>query len=236
MGLGAAMRTGLANLRGTVARLSRNANVGRYLIAHLVYTDGLIALFAFGGIYAAGTFGWTTIELGLFGILLTITGTFGAIVGGRLDDRLGPKPVIVGALAVLILSSATILSIDRTHILFFVAVAPPEAGGLFDSVGVRAYLLVGAFIGAVAGPLQAASPTRMARVSPRESMTEFFGFYALSGKLTSFAGPLAVGVLTGISGSQRIGISVLLVFFAAGALLLVPVRAERSIDVSGGLG
>jgi UMF1 family MFS transporter len=76
----------------------------------------------------------------------------------------------------------------------------------------------------------------MARVSPRESMTEFFGFYALSGKLTSFAGPLAVGVLTGISGSQRIGISVLLVFFAAGALLLVPVRAERSIDVSGGLG
>ena len=67
----------------------------------MIYTDGLIALFAFGGVYAAGVFGWTTTELGLFGILLTVTGTIGALVGGRLDDRLGGKPVILGSLVIL---------------------------------------------------------------------------------------------------------------------------------------
>ena len=56
------------------------------------------ALFAFGGIYAAGTFGWGTIQIGMFGILLTITGALGAWLGGKLDDRLGPKPVILGSL------------------------------------------------------------------------------------------------------------------------------------------
>ncbi len=76
---------------------------GYFLLANMIYTDGLIALFAFGGIYGAGTFGWHTIELGLFGILLTITGTIGAYVGGKLDDRLGAKTVVLGSLVVLVI-------------------------------------------------------------------------------------------------------------------------------------
>jgi MFS transporter, UMF1 family len=67
-------------------------------LANMIYADGLIALFAFGGIYAAGVFGWRTTEIGIFGILLTITGTIGAFAGGRLDDRLGPKRSCSGAL------------------------------------------------------------------------------------------------------------------------------------------
>ena len=96
--------------------LRGHANVVRYLAGNMIYTDGLVALFAFGGIYAAGTFGWSSIELGLFGILLTITGTIGALVGGWLDDRVGPKRVVIGALVVLMLSSAGILSVDRDHV------------------------------------------------------------------------------------------------------------------------
>jgi UMF1 family MFS transporter len=195
----------------------------------MVYADGLVALFYVGGIYAAGTFGWSAIETGLFGVLLTVTGTLGAILGGWLDDRLGSKAVILASLAVLVLAAAAILSIEAGHVLFVVAVTPPLPGdGLFASVGERAYLAIGAVIGAVAGPLQAASRVLMARIAPRESMTQFFGLYALSGKATSFAGPLAVGLATAASGSQRVGVSVLIVFFGVGAGLLIRVQSSRA--------
>ena len=228
MRLGPAIWTGCRALIGTLSGLRRHANATRYLVAHMIYTDGLVGLFAFGAIYAAGTFGWTSIELGLFGILLLVTGTIGALLGGRLDDRLGPKHVITGSLVILIVASLGILSVDREHIAFFIPVAAPTAGGgLFASAGEKAYLVLGAAIGAVAGPLQAASRTLLVKVSPPGRMTEFFGLYALSGKVTSFVGPLTVGALTALSGSQRIGISVLLVFFIVGVVVLAGVRAER---------
>lgn len=228
MALRPAIDNGIADLMKTLKSLRHHANAFRYLIAHMIYSDGLVALFAFGGIYAAGTFGWTSIELGLFGILLTITGTIGAVIGGRLDDRLGPKRVIATALAVLVAAIVGILSIDGSHIGFFFLAVPPVAGdGLFAAPGEKAYLVLGAIIGAMAGPLQSASRSLMVRVAPRERMTQFFGLFALSGKVTSFLGPLAVGVLTGVSGSQRIGISILVAFFVVGGLLMIRVRPGR---------
>lgn len=224
-----AVRRGLAGLKATLVALKDHANIGLYLLAHMIYADGLVALFAFGGIYAAGIFGWTSFELGLFGILLTITATIGAIVGGRLDDRIGAKPVIVGGLVLLTLASIAILSVDAGHVGFVFAVDPAQPdGGLFASTGERVYLAIGAVIGALAGPVQSASRSLMARIVPRDKTTEFFGLYALSGKLTSFVGPLAVGAVTAISQSQRIGISMLVLFFVAGAVLFLGVRPLRA--------
>ena len=79
----------------------------------MIYMDGLISLFAFGGIYAASTFGWNTIQIGTFGLILAIAGTFGAWLGGKLDDRIGPKKVIVGSLVILLVALVMILMIDR---------------------------------------------------------------------------------------------------------------------------
>lgn len=223
-----AVGKGLSELRSTFGALRNHANVGLYLLAHMIYADGLVALFAFGGIYAAGIFGWTSFELGLFGILLTITATIGALIGGRLDDRFGPKPVILGAIVLLAFASVAILSIDSNHVAFFVEVEPISSGdGIFASTGERVYMALGAMIGALAGPLQSASRSLMARIAPVGQATEFFGLYALSGKLTSFAGPLAVGLVTALSQSQRIGISMLVVFFVVGAVLLLGVRPRR---------
>jgi len=219
--LGAAIRRGVADMIETIRRLGYHGNIGRFLVANLVYQDGLVALFAFGGIYAAGTFGWSAIELGLFGILLTITGTAGALVGGWLDDKIGPRPIIAGSLVVLIVACLAIVSIDAGHVLFVLPVVPPAPGdGLFVTVGERAYLVIGAAIGAVAGPLQASSRTLLARLAPREKMTQCFGLFALSGKVTSFMGPLAVALLTALAQSQRIGISAIVGFFVAGAVLI----------------
>ena len=224
MPLAAAVRTGLATLGETLANLPRYRNVALFLLANMIYADGLVALFAFGGIYAAGTFGWGTIQIGIFGILLTVSGTFGAFVGGRLDDRFRSKPVVLGGLAVLIVAALAILSIDRDHIAF-IAVTPPEpGGGLFASPAERAYVAVGLFIGLVVGPLQAASRTLLVRLAPPERLTQFFGLYALSARITSFAAPLVVAVVTDATASQKAGMAVLVAFFAVGAGLLSGVR------------
>jgi UMF1 family MFS transporter len=228
--LGDAVRSGLSALGETLRGIRDHRNTLRFLIAHMIYADGLVALFAFSGIYAASVFGWTTIELGLLGILLTITGAIGGVGGGILDDRFGSKSVVVGALLLLILSSSAILSIDRTTIFFIMDVSPQAPGdGLFGSVGERVFLGLAALIGIAAGPLQAASRVIIVHVSPKERMTEFFGLFALSGKLTSFLGPLAVGLVTTVFVSQRIGIAVILVFFAIGGILLAGVQVDRKL-------
>lgn len=224
-----AIATGIANLKRTILSAASHKNVFLYLIAHMVYADGLVGLFAFGGIYATGIFGWSTTEIGAFGILLTITGALGAFIGGRLDDKIGPKTVVLGALAGLVLAGLGILSTTADTILFVVPVAPPVAGdGLFAAPAEQFYMLCGVLIGAVAGPLQSASRTLLIRVSPPDNITQFFGLYALAGKVTSFMCPMLVGVVTVLAASQRAGMAVLIVFFVLGAVLLAMVKVPRT--------
>lgn len=207
-----AARQGIRNLVQRLAAARQDKPLFLYLIAHMLYVDGLIALFAFGGIYAQGVFGWDTTKLGLFGIFLTITGVAGAIVGGRLNDRLGSIAVIKGSIIILVLSSVAILSIEKSAILFGIPVS--------TSIAELVYYLIGGIIGAAAGPLQAASRTYLAEITDPKERTGAYGLYAMVGKVTSFAGPLAVGLLTAISQSQRIGISALIVFLIAGFIVL----------------
>jgi UMF1 family MFS transporter len=223
-----AARDGLAQLIATIAHARAHRNLLRFLLANMIYTDGLVALFAFGGIYGTSIFGWTTIELGLFGILITIAGTIGAYFGGELDDRVGSRPVLLGALSVLIVASLAIISIDQGHVLFLAPVAGPEPGdGLFASHAEQVYVALGCFIGIAAGPLQSSSRTLLARLAPPDQTGQFFGLFALSGKLTSFMGPFAVALITDVTMSQRQGISVLVVFFLAGLVLMSGVRSEK---------
>src|SRR5207244_8696167 len=113
----AALRAGLLELKGTLAELPKQKSMALFLLANMIYTDGLVSLFAFGGIYAAGTFGWHTLQIGTFGIILAIAGTLGAWLGGKLDDHLGPKRVIAGSMVVLLLAVIAILLVDKDSIL-----------------------------------------------------------------------------------------------------------------------
>ncbi|MGV7215286.1 MFS transporter [Bradyrhizobium sp. UFLA05-112] len=220
----AALRAGLAQLLQSLRELPRQRSLATFLLANMIYSDGLVSLFAFGGIYAAGTFGWHTIQIGTFGIILAIAGTFGAWLGGKLDDLLGPKRVIAGSMLVLLLSLAAILLVDKDSILF-IKVAPPQPGGaLFAGAAERAYLVLGCLIGAAGGPLQAASRTLLIRLAPRDRIAQYFGLFALTGKVTSFIGPLLIGAITAGTASQKAGMGVLVVFFAAGLALLMRVR------------
>ena len=226
-----AVRAGLAELLNGVRELLRDhKEIARFLIARMLYADGLGAVFAFGGIYAATVFGWGAMELGLFGIVLTIAGTIGAALGGLLDDRLGSRRVITWTLWLFILASIGVLSVDADHVLFPVPVAAKLAGSApFSSIGERVYLAFAILIGLAAGPIQASSRTLLARISPPQKMTEFFGFFSFSGKVTAFAAPLAIGAVTALSGSQRIGIATSLIFLLGGLWLLQRVRLPSGV-------
>jgi MFS transporter, UMF1 family len=214
-------------LRQTILSLRDKLELARFLLANMIYADALVALFAFGGIYAAGAFGWGSIEIGVFGILLTVTGTLGAWLGGKLDDRLGSRIVISASLVILMLTCLGIMGTTRESIFFVFPAQGPQAGdGLYASTPERVYVVLGLLIGLVAGPVQAASRSLLIKLAPKEDIGQFFGLFALSGKVTSFVGPILVAVVTQLSGSQRAGIAVLLVMFAAGFLILRETEAD----------
>ncbi len=219
---------GFSHLRATIAELPSLPGLGRFLLANMIYQDGLVALFAFGGIYGAGVFGWQTIELGVFGILLTVTGTLGAWAGGKLDDAIGGKKVILGAIACLLFACLGILSLGPDRVAFVIEAAPATPGdGLFASLPEKVYLGLGLLIGLVAGPLQASSRSLLARIAPPARIGEFFGLFALAGKVTSFMGPTLVALATTVFASQRAGLAVLVGFFLTGAWLIAGVKVKR---------
>jgi len=199
---GQALRQGLATLLATLRGLPRHGQVGRFLLARMIYTDGLNTLFAFGGIYAAGTFGMTFAEILEFGILLNVAAGLGAVGFGWMDDRLGAKPTILVALVGLLVAGVAILVVESQA--WFVA--------------------LGCGIGLFIGPAQAASRSLMARLAPPEVRTELFGLYALSGKATAFVGPALVGWVTVWADSQRAGMATIPVFFLVGLILLWPLK------------
>lgn len=221
-------RSATAELWDTIKSLPTMPSLLIFLIARMIYTDGLTAIFTFGGIYGASAFGWGPLELGIFGIVLTLVGAFGALIGGLLDDRIGPKSVIFLALIALLIGALGILSIDKTHILFNTEVAEKVAGSKpFSSLGEQTFLAFAILVGVVAAPVQAASRSLLARIAPPEKMTQFFGLFAFSGKVTAFLAPLLIAVATQVSGSQRIGMSVVLAFLMVGATMMLFVNEHR---------
>ena len=228
IGLARATREGGRRLATTWAEARRDPRLPTFLVANMIWQDGLVALFALSGIYGAGVFGWGTLELGLFGIMLTFVGVAGSLIGGALDDRLGPRAVIFGALAVLVVVCFVTISLGRETIFFVVAVTPSMPGdGLFASWPERIFMAAGLFIGIVAGPLQASSRTLLTRLAPPDAVGRYFGLFAMSGRLTSFAAPLLIAVATQMSGTQAAAPAVLIGVFALGAFLLARVAALK---------
>ncbi|MEZ5936275.1 MAG: MFS transporter, partial [Alphaproteobacteria bacterium] len=182
------VRLGLGQLWQTVSHIRRYRTVGRFLLARMIYIDGLNTLFAFGGIYAAGTFGMELADVITFGILLNVTGGIGAFGFAWLDDLLGPKRVILIALVGLMLCGLAAVV----------------------TTSVTVFWIVGGLLGLFVGPTQAASRTLMSKLAPPEQQTEMFGLYALSGKVTAFLGPLVLATVTELAGNQRAGMATIL--------------------------
>lgn len=217
-----------AELVETLRELPGDRSMLYFLGARMLYTDGLSAIFTFGGIYGAAVFGWQALELGLFGIVLNVAGAIGGVAGGWLDDHGGARNVIVGALVVLLAAAAGILSVDAGHVLYAIDVTPKSAGSApFSAPGEQLFLAFAILVGLVAAPVQASSRSLLARLAPEDKMTQYFGLFAFSGKVTAFMAPFSVALVTEATGSQRAGMAVIAVFILGGIALMLPVREQR---------
>ncbi len=201
------VKNGVADLMDTFKDIRRYRQIIRLLVARMIYNDGLVTIFAFGGIYAAGTFGFSFQEIMIFGIVLNVAAGIGALIMGVFDDRLGGKTTIQVSNAVLALA-------------VLMAVLASSKTGFWVS---------GILVGFFAGPNQSASRSLLGRFVPPEKENQFYGFFAFSGKLTAFMGPLLLGILTEAFDSQRAGVAAVILFFVVGGLLLTRVDETRGI-------
>ncbi|MDR6434113.1 MFS transporter [Brucella pseudogrignonensis] len=228
--LAPALRSGLSELKKTLGEVRRRPGIVRFLIARMVYQDGVNALLALGAGYAAVLFSWSITEIGLFGMILNVMAIFSCLVASKLDTRVGSKAVVLGSIVLLFIATLGIVSTGHDYTMFgLISFAPTDAKGLFATPAEHAYLIYGLMIGAAFGPVQASSRSWFARSIKPEESGRYFGIYALAGRATSFIGPFLVATVTALSGSAALGMSVLVVLFGAGFLLAkaTPYPAER---------
>jgi len=214
-GIGDAMALLIRTLKALRHRLS----LGTYLGASMFYRDALNGLYGFGGTYAILVLNWSITSVGIFGIIGAISAALFSWLGGKLDARFGPKPVIIAAIWGLIAVCATVVGMDRSQIF---GIPLPSGSVLPDAV----FFGCGVLIGGLGGMLQAASRTIMVRHADPAAPTENFGLYGLSGRATAFLAPALIGLVTSLSGSARIGVAPIIVLFVIGLGLLRWVRPE----------
>ena len=226
-----AVTQGLREVWETVRQLRHYSNIALYLFARMIFNDGMVGVLIFSGVYAAGTFGWGTTTLLLFGIITSFSAAVGAVIGGKLDDRLGSKKAVliaVGGTATLL---AVAVTIQPDSILFV-----PYAGGeplwsfpYFNTLPEFLYFANTQLFAMFITVGFASARTMLARIAPPTMMTQFFGLYALSGTATAFLAPLLVGIFTGLFESQRAGYASLIILLTAGFLLMFLVKEERAV-------
>ena len=204
------IKSSYGRIRTTFREIRKYKQISRFLIARILYNDGLITIFSFGGIYAAGTFGFTFTEIMIFGIVLNVTAGLGAFLLGFLDDIIGGKNTIqLSNVGLIIACLLAVFTTSKT--IFWIA---------------------GILIGICSGPNQASSRSLMARFVPEEKTNEFFGFFAFSGKATAFVGPMLLGFLTQAFGSQRFGVAVVAILIFAGAWVLHGLDEEEGMKAA----
>lgn len=190
-----------------------------FLLASALFRDGLAGVFAFGAVLAAGTFGLTAGEVIIFGAAANVIAGLATMGFGMLDDRVGPKKVIILSLSALVVIG----------ILIFVL----HGGGktVFWTLG----LLMTIFV----GPAQAASRSFLARLIPEGKSGEIFGLYATTGRVVSFLSPAAFGLaiglgamITGAENTQYWGILGIVIILLAGLLVMLPVKEHHEHAIS----
>jgi UMF1 family MFS transporter len=200
-----------------------------FLLASAIFRDGLAAVFTFGGIIAAGTFGFELKQVIFFAIFGNVVAAVGALLGGLLDDRVGPKAVIIGSLIGLLIAGSVLLALGNGNYSFF---------GM-DWAGSTTFWVFGLFLCLFVGPAQSSSRAYLARLAPHGESGELFGLYATTGRAVSFLAPalftLCIAVATPLVApgeAQRWGILGIMVVLLAGLLVMLHVKPPGRTEIA----
>ena len=225
-----AARQGLEEVVETLRQLRHYANIAWYLLARMLFNDGMVGVLIFGGVYASGNFSWGTITLLIFGLLTSTSAMVGAYVGGLLDDRFGSMRTLKIAIGMsgIILILLTSITPDTIFFVIKVSTEPVWQFPYFTTFSELSYLISVQIFALFFVTGLSASRTVMARISPPEMATQFFGLYGLSGSVTAFLAPLLVAVVTDVTQSQRVGFASLSLLIFLGGLLLIKVKEEKA--------
>ena len=229
------IREGLQDVLTTVRQLKHYSNVAIYLLARMFFNDGMVGVVIFSGVYASGTFGWGTTSMLILGLCTAASSMFGVYLGGLLDDRFGPLTTLKIAVVSTTFLLLTLVSIQPDSVFFMVSVStePVWSFPYFTTSPEITYFLTFQLFASFFLTGLSASRTLMARLSPPEKATQFFGLYSLSGSVTAFLAPLMVAATTGWFQSQRVGFASLIILMVVGALILLKVREERATVATG---
>ncbi|MEO9886813.1 MAG: MFS transporter [Balneola sp.] len=201
-----AIQHGFIQLKVSVKEVRKFKNIVKFLFARMFYNDAIVTIFAMGGVYAAGTFDMDEEQILMFGIGLNVTAGLGAFGFAWLDDKSGSKFTINASILGLLIPLVALIIVKS----------------------IAWFIIWGLVLGIFVGPIQAASRSFMARLSPPDLTNQMFGLLALSGKVTSFIGPFLVGFLTLQFGSQRLGMSAILVMLLIGLVLMFTVKEQEA--------
>ncbi|MBO6543326.1 MAG: MFS transporter [Alphaproteobacteria bacterium] len=183
----------------TIASMKAHPRIARFIIARMIYQDGIGVALTFGSIYAAGHFGWGGLELGIFGMVVLGSSAAGAFIGGRVDDRFGARNTILGALLLLVFALLLLISIPT----------PAETtSGFLATPLEQLFIATACILGVAIGPAQGSGRSLMARLAPAGQSGRWFGIMALTGNAVAFTGPMLVAILTHVYDSQRAGLMV----------------------------
>jgi UMF1 family MFS transporter len=207
----------LVRLAQSIKGLGRRPSMGTYLLSSMFYRDALNSIYGLGGAYASNVLGWSVVQSGLFGVVAAITAAVFSWYGGKLDSRLGPKPVIAACIVILAGVCVTLVGLSKDS-LFGTPLGPESE--LPDQI----FYFCGALIGAAGGVLQAASRTLMVYHADPGREAEAFGLYGLTGKATTFLAPALITLATVATGNARWGIAPLVPLLLIGLVLLWWVR------------
>ena len=225
LGLGGAIRAGAGDLAALVRGARGHRNVLTYLLARMIFTDGLTAILVFSGLFAAGSMRWATLEMLAYGIILSVAAVAGGLLAGRLDDAVGPKTSLKVELGVLIVFWALALGMGRDRIIYSPWVGPPLWDGpMFTTLPELVFLGLGCVLAITITAAYASSRTLLTRIAPPDQLGVFFGLYVLSGAATMWLGPLLIEAATAAGGSQAIGLTPILGLLGVGWALLFAVR------------
>jgi UMF1 family MFS transporter len=195
----------------TIAALSRkNPQILLFLAASAVFRDGLAAVFTFGAIIASQVFGFSSSEVIYFAVAANLVAGLGSFAAGSLDDRLGAKRIIVGSLVGLVVAALVVLFVGTAQLGFWIC---------------------GLFLCLFVGPVQSASRSFLARVTPPGREGEVFGLYATTGRAVSFLAPALFTLFVAVTGDTRFGIVGIALVLLLGLLLMLRVNAvQRALD------